>query len=146
MTSPGQRHRKWIGATEQDLTQIYFQRTLSIPTMSPSPLHNLSWVQMEILIFINFDQDTNSCMSWAGGTTLLLAGQKTIHKGMNTRVCGKYSDRFYPVQSPRPKVNVNVIWRALAPMDEEMKKINPLTSLLVTRALKHWDLGARGST
>ena len=42
-----------------------------------------------------------------------------------------------------PKFNVNVTWSALAPMDEN-KKINPLTSLLLTGALKHWDLGVRG--
>jgi hypothetical protein len=97
---------------------------------------------MEFLIFINFGQDTNSCRSWAGGTTPISAGQKTIHKGMNTRACGNIqtpSIRYNPLA---PKFNVNVIWRALAPMDE--KKIKPLTSLLVTRALKHWDLGVRG--
>ena len=93
--------------------------------MSPSPLHNLSWVQMEILIFINFDQDTNSCMSWAGGTTLLLAGQKTIHKGMNTRVCGNIQTASIRYSPLAPKFNVNVIWRALAPMDEENEKNQP---------------------
>ena len=43
--------------------------------------------------------------------------------------------------SSPPKFNVNVTWSALAPMNERNQT---LTSLLVTRALKHWDLGVRG--
>ena len=68
--------------------------------------------------------------------------KKTIHKGMSTRVCGNIQTASIRYNPLAPKFNV--IWRALAPMEEENEKINPLTSLLVTRALKHWDLGARG--
>ena len=41
-----------------------------------------------------------------------------------------------------PKFNVNVTWSALAPMDERNQ--TPITPLVVTRALKHWDFGVRG--
>ena len=47
-----------------------------------------------------------------------------------------------PTPSP-PKFNVNVNWGALAPMDEIIK---PPKSLLLTLALKHWDLGVGAST
>ena len=36
----------------------------------------------------------------------------------------KYSNPFYPVQPPRPKVRVNVTWSALAPIDERNQTPN----------------------